>query len=607
MLRRLLKQMLKQRMLKRRGILATLSAILATLLIATAVLAAYSVQISITETASNSYDMLPLMWTANNDWMADNGFMRSDGLDTRVQTLGGLNKPHLVAEDRTLTAVPVTAGGQTNLQFATGETALSAMDIITGQGGYITIPDDATLEPADDFEFEWADVWLDTSVAASKYLLHKTDAVEVYTGVVNEEVTATIYSAATDETPLLPEGVGAETNLALFGAPTNWQACASDDGDTTYVHQLANAWLRDTYDTQDSAIASGPINSVTVFIKARELVAGGAQAMTALRTHGVVYDGAVKNLVAAYALYSTVYADNPNTVAAWTWAEVDAMEVGVSLKGDGAVPAYCTYVYATVNYTPQVDVTVAGVASGEHDIEVAADTVNLTIDVDSGTYTDSAALIAGVVGNANDWVLMDNSTTDFMSYMGSYSHTVGGSLVTRYEPNDIIVDIDGATATLPDREVAGNDAVITWGANPSGISISVGSMTSTGQDTVGSAADATTRDILGTAGGSDWMTEPDTGVGGVLTDNPLRSIITAVSDSTQLSERQVWVFAGITFVVMVLVGTASHSRGHHLITGVATGAAVTLMIVFTIFPLWAAVFVVVAIWAGFQSERSPTL
>ncbi len=54
---------------------------------------------------------------------------------------------------------------------------------------------------------------------------------------------------------------------------------------------------------------------------------------------------------------------------------------------------------------------------------------------------------SSVVDNANDWILMDNSTTDFMPYMGSYRHTVGGTLVAKYEPRDII-----SGTVLPDEE-----------------------------------------------------------------------------------------------------------------------------------------------------------
>jgi len=275
----------------------------------------------------------------------------------------------MVATDKTLTAVPVPANSQTNLYFITGNTDAS-FDIITGYGGYITIPDAAALEPAAEFAFEFTDTWLDTSVDASKYLLHKTEAVEIYTGVVNEEVTATIYAAATNET-LLPSGVGNATNLGLFGAPTNWQAAASDDDDTSYVSN-AGAELIDTYACQDSSNHDGgPINSVTVYAKCRAVApADFPKFHNVVRTTGVTHLGAEKSTSGqVYDTSSMEWALNPETGLAWTWDEIDAMEIGVALEG--AVDAiYCTYVHAVVNYDPQYDVTATGVVSGEHDVEV---------------------------------------------------------------------------------------------------------------------------------------------------------------------------------------------------------------------------------------------
>jgi len=350
-----------------RSVLLTL---LAVAIVATPVLAfAYSATYTITETGGTPYGMLGVLRDSPNTWLAANNFMETDAQDTRIETLGGSEKPHMVATDKTLAAVPVPADSQTNLYFTTGN-ADASFDIITGRNGYITIPDALALEPAANFEFEWTDTWLDTSVGASKYLLHKVDAVEVYTGVVNEEVTATIYSAATTEV-LAPDGVGFETLITnVVGAATHWQANLTNDGDTSYVSTIVNANLRDTYSCTDSSIAYGPINSVTVTTVVKESAAGGCQSMTALRTHAVTYDGAVKDLGAAYVAESTVYADNPNTTNPWTWAEVDAMEIGVSLKGDTINEARCTQVYVTVDYDPQLDVTATGIASGEHDIEV---------------------------------------------------------------------------------------------------------------------------------------------------------------------------------------------------------------------------------------------
>jgi len=151
----------------------------------------YKAPISITENSSTSYDMLPIVTPMNNSWLASNGFMSSSANDTRVQTLGGFNKPHMVADNKTLTAIPVPASSQTNLYFVTGESEASAMDIITGHDGYITIADDADLELGNEFEIEFENTWVDTDAGTGGRLLSKTGAIKTYISDT-EEITCGI-------------------------------------------------------------------------------------------------------------------------------------------------------------------------------------------------------------------------------------------------------------------------------------------------------------------------------------------------------------------------------------------------------------------------------
>ena len=121
---------------------------------------AYSAPLTITETNGAAYDMLPAGVSSNNEWMADNGFMLPSANDTAVETASGTPKPHLVTDNTTWTAVPVGANSQVNLQFTTGNTPSAIpFKIITGQGGYITTGDNATLEGSANF-----------SISASAYV-----------------------------------------------------------------------------------------------------------------------------------------------------------------------------------------------------------------------------------------------------------------------------------------------------------------------------------------------------------------------------------------------------------------------------------------------------
>lgn len=151
-----------------------------------------------------------------------------------------------------------------------------------------------------------------------------------------------------------PTGAGATTNIQSQepASGAHWDKVdeASQDGDTTHIYHATNSYSTDTYATADSGVSSGTIN----YVRAYMCVYGAdtTHAKTTLRTNSTDYLGVEKVLSTSYLTYYTEYTTNPNTSNAWTWAEIDAMEIGVSLDGDGVNTARCTQVYVIVNYTP---------------------------------------------------------------------------------------------------------------------------------------------------------------------------------------------------------------------------------------------------------------
>tara|TARA_Y100000310_G_scaffold12718_4_gene13109 strand:+ start:1380 stop:3437 length:2058 start_codon:yes stop_codon:yes gene_type:complete len=681
----------------------------------------YSAPFTVTENASVAYDMLPAGVASNNLWMSTNGFMSSTANDTRVETLGGLEQPWLVVDNMTWTAIPVPADSQTNLYFTTGGSEADSMDIITGYDGYVTIADDPALELGDNGNIEQSG-WIDTTVIGEE-LVGKSDAFRTYIlGTTN--ITSEISWGTGTET-LAPDGAGDETNIPnLVGAATHWQAELTDDADVSYVWTAGAGYTRDLYTTNNTIVNRGTISSVTIHVVAKETI-GDSWVRTAIKTGGVAFDGAETALTGAYETYSTGYSTNPQTTNTWTWAEVDAMQIGVSVRTDGGGSnSRSTQVSATVAYDPTLSVNATGVASGNHTVTTTLDSTDLKIFVD-GAEEDSIALVgATVIDNANDWVLGANNTLPYTDY---YRHTVGNSTATGfsdpgatwageafaydgriatlavqntpasswgdyltltyasiattrldfymgsagafcdgmeidtsvggvtwtniysadppeitmtavdfaiqqdvtqirvrfhnsdvvpqlislaelephpfiawYQPNAIIL-----TNVLPDRAGGDHPGVITWGANPVGVAVTLASLVAESQPTIGVEPDDPTRDILPEAQVSDWFAPP--AVTGALLTNPLRPFVVILSDTTTLSEQQAWVWLGIAVVLSVLVLTAKSVRGHYLITGVATAVVIGAMVQQTVFPVWALVFAVIAVVGGIVAERSPSL
>lgn len=783
----------------------------------------YRAPVAITENTSTSYDMLAVLWDQNNEWLADNGFMNSSANDTRVQTLAGLNKPWMVADNKTLTAIPVPADSQTNLYFSTGESEATDMDIITGYGGYVTTADAAPIELGDNWTVEQS-VYLDTTQVGDN-VTSKGEAfaisypvAEEVEAAVGESGNTTYASPIADDTTAFTPSAGAD-NWAMVDDPPG-----SPDDIGTYVWYQNATYDYDLYDLYDYHFFS--ISTVNVTFRFRQDAADGAKgafvkpslwlngasvngtqvveqgatwttvsetisrpgggdwqgsdfedlqvglwSFTTTATHkcqitqvyvtvigarkaAVVSDDSVSseeyivkveangtffgmdfdqtnsdcwpisdNLVFNAPLYfeeldgrpflsvdSTVFTCN-TTTAVWSneGRIFDGVDDSIATNDSGAMnfstedfsievwlkasditthkafvvrgtrdasgwwigapnnerlwfetcdaPASRESSYTATDVLlldtwQHIVVTRSGanalfyvdgvsealVSAGDH-TTIVSSTNNLIIGDEASigydmagtigevrvynkllspaevlanynatkwkydglgnSYVEYAAIGAGVPDTSDDYILMAGDSVPYMEYL---TMDIDGTEVLWYEPETMIL----ATA-LPDRADGdgAQDGVITWGANPAGVGATLGGMSSSGQPDIGIGVDTSTADLLPEVGGTDWSTEPATG--GALATNPLRPIVVAVSDNTTLSERQVWVWFGLILVVFVTAITAANVRGHHLITGIAASITIIALVVWTVFPPWSLVAIVLAVWGGLISERSPTV
>lgn len=160
---------------------------------------------------------------------------------------------------------------------------------------------------------------------------------------------------------LRPNTVGDLTELVIGGtapAPSNWMSVDEEvaDEDVTYVFlnyiYYSGEFRTDLYGLQDTSQA-GTIKSVKAYVRCRrhDPTLNGF-VCTAIKTGGTVYYGSViehPTLTTNWATFSTAYYVNPNTGQPWTWAEINALQAGVSLRIPSPnYPVYCTQVYVEV-------------------------------------------------------------------------------------------------------------------------------------------------------------------------------------------------------------------------------------------------------------------
>lgn len=164
-----------------------------------------------------------------------------------------------------------------------------------------------------------------------------------------------------DVETLRPDSAGDVTTIVdQFPAENfHWDKVdeAVADDNATYVKVHSTRVLIDRYDLynlNNSGIGAGTINKITVYC----VSIGGQDGANPgdlhikVKTNGAEHDydkGTVDNVI--YTTYSQELIINPETTNAWTWAEIDALQVGPRHICVAGEDVRTTQVYVEVDYT----------------------------------------------------------------------------------------------------------------------------------------------------------------------------------------------------------------------------------------------------------------
>ncbi len=149
---------------------------------------------------------------------------------------------------------------------------------------------------------------------------------------------------------LYPNGAGNAQGWDAEGGDYTRVDETSQDGDTTRLYSPTDNAVAD-FALQDHTTEEGVINSVTVYIHTRGLDPVSNVVQLAVRVASTNYFSADKTYNnTSYHDESNTWTTNPNTSAAWTWAEIDALTAGMKrISGGGQA---VTQVRVVVDYTP---------------------------------------------------------------------------------------------------------------------------------------------------------------------------------------------------------------------------------------------------------------
>lgn len=223
---------------------------------------------------------------------------------------------------------------------------------------------------------------------------------------------------------LRPNGAGYETGLTRVGGSANWDA-VSDQNDATFALQSISSYARDLYALPSPVVDYGPINSVTVYIRAKETASDLCNGRVSYRQGTTTTDGDINDLTTSYTDIPLVLTTNPATGLAWQWADLATgqLQIGVSLKGvSGGASAYCAECWLSIDYDeiPNAPTSVTA-TEGTSDDTVTLGWVRSTGATGYRVYRDSVN-ISGLLGDVDTW---DDDDADIPVITGAATATRG--------------------------------------------------------------------------------------------------------------------------------------------------------------------------------------
>ena len=166
---------------------------------------------------------------------------------------------------------------------------------------------------------------------------------------------ATVASASSPGTLYIyPDGDSIYNDWTALGAGDHYVEIDdnkdSPDEDTTYLSTAGNSQYDNWTVENDAGELSGKtITNVTVYFRSKAS-AGTPAYYIDIRVNGTNYTSSSKAQSTSYAWYNHSWAENPNTAAAWTQADINALIVGIHSASISGNTLYLTTVYVKVDY-----------------------------------------------------------------------------------------------------------------------------------------------------------------------------------------------------------------------------------------------------------------
>jgi hypothetical protein len=156
----------------------------------------YKYPIIITDTSGSSRTYLPVVLGFGGQNLVNANRISSNGTNTEMQN-GGVSAEYMMSTTNVTGVVSLLpSGGKVQLDLYTGYSPLkTSFPIVTGDNGYVTVPDNISLEPFASASYSFDGIYLPTSENTT--IFSKPNQISASTGSGNVTV-ATLDNNALD-------------------------------------------------------------------------------------------------------------------------------------------------------------------------------------------------------------------------------------------------------------------------------------------------------------------------------------------------------------------------------------------------------------------------
>lgn len=230
---------------------------------------------------------------------------------------------------------------------------------------------------------------------------------------------------------LRPNAAGDETSIGwqLPATGEHWEKVDEETPDeaSTYVRNYLTSYQRDLYNLPASS-GSGTINFIKIYFRCRQDTSGNFYAKPSLKSNSTVTDGTEINLTTSWATYSEQWNTNPADGQAWEWADIDALQIGVSLKGNGSYNAFCTQIYVEVDYTAVTEKSSSDTGSGA-DVVDSLETPEAKSSSDAGSGVEGTPIQSAILAGSETVFSIEALTSRLLAAVDTGDGVEAGGLL----------------------------------------------------------------------------------------------------------------------------------------------------------------------------------